>query len=289
MEALALPTPTPLRQASDADATDEHLVDMWLHGRAPLTIRAYRREVRRLFAFVEKPLRLVTLADLQAFQNTIVGKPATRARTLASVKSLFSFAARLGAIRFNVAAAIRSPQGRDGLADRILAEGDVAKMLALSTGRNHALIRLAYAGAFRVSELVSLRWSDLAGAKDGTLFVTVLGKGNKTRTVRVTQDTAKIVNALREDAPPNAYVFPGRRGGLTTVQAWRIVRASALRAGIPKPVSPHWMRHAHASHALDRGVKVTVVRDTLGHSSIAITDRYAHARPDESSGLALPI
>jgi integrase/recombinase XerD len=64
---------------------------------------------------------------------------------------------------------------------------------------------------------------------------------------------------------------------------------AAQRAGIGKAVSPHFLRHAHASHALERGVKVTVIRDTLGHSSIAITGRYVHARPDESSGLALAV
>jgi integrase/recombinase XerD len=81
------------------------------------------------------------------------------------------------------------------------------------------------------------------------------------------------------------------RGGspLDASQAWRIVRAAAKAAGIDRIVSPHWLRHAHASHALDRGAKVTVVRDTLGHSSIAVTDRYAHARPGESSGLSLAV
>lgn len=284
-----VPIARPIAMPTDADSTDVQLLALWLHGRAPGTIKAYRLESARLFAFTNKPLAYITLGDLQAFVDSLTGKPATRARTIAATKSLFSFASRLNAIPFNVAAALRAPAGRDGLADRILTEADVAKMLALCEGRDHALIRLAYAGGFRVSEIVNLKWKDFADASDGTLYATTLGKGSKTRTVRIPVATANILREMRHDAPLDAYVFPGRHGGIHPAHAWRIVRKVAIRAAIEKPVSPHFLRHAHASHALDRGVKVTVVRDTLGHSSIAITDRYAHARPDESSGLSLPV
>jgi integrase/recombinase XerD len=162
-------------------------------------------------------------------------------------------------------------------------------MLALSDGRDHALVRLAYAGGFRVSELTGIRWSDLADASDGSMYVVVVGKGAKSRTVRVSAATAKVVRALRSDARANAYVFAGRRDRLDPSQAWRIVRAAARRAGLEKAVSPHFLRHSHASHALDRGARITLVRDTLGHASLSTTDRYAHARPQESSGLVLPV
>jgi integrase len=76
---------------------------------------------------------------------------------------------------------------------------------------------------------------------------------------------------------------------LSSIQAWRIVKAAAKRAGIEKDVSPHFLRHSHASHAIEKGCKVTTLRDTLGHSSIAVTDRYAHARPGESSGDVLAV
>ena len=64
---------------------------------------------------------------------------------------------------------------------------------------------------------------------------------------------------------------------------WRIVRKAAKRAGIEKAVSCHWLRHAHASHALDRGAPIHLVQATLGHSSIQTTGRYLHARPTDSS------
>jgi site-specific recombinase XerD len=275
----------------DSEAPDERIVAMWLHGRSAHTKRAYARAIASFAAFTRrKALRHVTLSDLQAFADSLDGKPASIAQTLNAVKSLLSFAARIGAVPFNVGAALRTPKGRGALADRILSEAEVQRMLALSEGRDHALVRLAYAGGLRVSELVSLRWRDVADVEDGTMFVTVFGKGEKPRTVRVSRATGDVLRALRGDADRDAFIFPGRKGALDASQAWRIIRDVAKRAKVRKGhVSPHFLRHAHASHAIDRGVKITTVRDTLGHSSIAVTDRYSHARPGDSSGLALAV
>jgi len=80
----------------------------------------------------------------------------------------------------------------------------------------------------------------------------------------------------------------GRNGQLDRSAVNRIVRRAGRLIDLPH-LSPHWLRHAHASHALDRGATVAVVRETLGHSSIAVTSRYLHAKPGESSGLYLGI
>ena len=96
--------------------------------------------------------------------------------------------------------------------------------------------------------------------------------------------------SLRGDAKDNAPVFRSRKGGhLDESQVWRIVRKAAERADIDKDVSCHWLRHAHASHALGRGAPIHLVQATLGHSSISTTGRYLHARPTESSGDYLPL
>ena len=78
-------------------------------------------------------------------------------------------------------------------------------------------------------------------------------------------------------------------GHLDASQVWRIVRAAVRRAGLAGNVSPHWLRHSHASHAIDRNAPISLVRDTLGHQSIETTSRYLHAWPGESSSLYLSI
>jgi integrase/recombinase XerD len=81
--------------------------------------------------------------------------------------------------------------------------------------------------------------------------------------------------------------FIGSR--LNPKQVFRIVRAAALRVGIDQDVSPHWLRHCHGSHAAERGVPLPLIARTLGHKSLATTSRYLHARPQDSSGLHLPV
>jgi len=128
-----------------------------------------------------------------------------------------------------------------------------------------------------------LKWSDLQG-RDTAGQITVFGKGGKTRTVLMPQSVWNSLMSLRGDAGNGDPVFRSRKGGhLDESMVWRIVRKAAKRAGIAKEVSCHWLRHAHASHALDRGAPIHLVQQTLGHSSVATTGRYLHARPTDSS------
>ena len=90
---------------------------------------------------------------------------------------------------------------------------------------------------------------------------------------------------LRGDA---SSVFASRKGGHLTERAVNgMVKRAASKAGINEAVSPHWLRHAHGSHAIDRGASLPEVQSTLGHGNIATTSGYLHARPDSSSGLKL--
>jgi integrase/recombinase XerD len=96
--------------------------------------------------------------------------------------------------------------------------------------------------------------------------------------------------AVRGDAGPVDAIFASRKGGghLDPSQVRRIVYMAARKAGLEQKVSPHWMRHAHASHALDRSAPIHLVQATLGHASVSTTGRYLHARPTESSSFYLP-
>jgi integrase/recombinase XerD len=280
-------------------ATDQQLVELWLHGRSPHTQRAYRADAQRFLRFVAKPLRAVTLGDLQAFADALGGQASSRARTLGSVKSLLSFGQRLGYLPLNIGGALKLPPRKDTLAERILDEPTVQRMLALEpTRRNQVLLRLLYATGARVAELAGLRWRDVVARADGGQ-VTLFGKGGKTRTVLLPPSVFDQLVALRGTAPLEAPVFPGRRGRPLDVSSIRlIVYAAARRTDLgadlekeqPKRhVSPHWLRHAHATHALERGAPIHLVQATLGHASVATTGRYTHARPTDSSARYLAV
>ena len=83
-------------------------------------------------------------------------------------------------------------------------------------------------------------------------------------------------------------IFANPAGGQLTERAVNyMLKAAAERAGLPGGFSAHWLRHAHASHAIDHGAALPVVQSTLGHGNIAVTSGYLHARPGDSSGLHL--
>ncbi|GAB4341589.1 MAG: tyrosine-type recombinase/integrase [Cyanophyceae cyanobacterium] len=281
--------------ASAAAIADDRLLTLWLHGKSRHTRRYYLRDAERFLAFVRKPLAAVTAMDVQDFLDEL-GRdrlaPSSLGRKVAAIKSLLRFAHGMGAIADNPAAAFKVPSSKDTLAERILSERAVQEMLdGEPNSRNRTLLRLMYGTGLRVSELCGLRWRDLQGRGDGGQM-TVYGKGNKTRVLLVPPAVWREVQQLQtqqQNGPGrgdrNGPVFRSQKGShLDPSQVSRIVRAAARRVGLMEPVSPHWLRHAHASHALDRGAPIHLVQSTLGHSSIATTGRYLHARPQDSSG-----
>ena len=277
----------PIATAAPVQAdSDETLMRLWLHGRGPHTRRAYKADAGTFLAAVGKPLRQITLGDVQDFADTLAGTAAaSRARRLSVAKSLITFGHRLGYLPFNVAAPVRAPKLKETLAERIIPEGDVHRLLALETHpRNHAFMRLLYLAGLRISEACALHWRDLQPRQAGGQ-VTAFGKGGKTRVVLLGADAWRELLALRGDAGVDDAVFRSRSGGaaITPKAGHEIVKAAAARAGLPDALSAHWLRHAHASHALDRGAPIHLVQTTLGHASIATTGRYAHARPNASS------
>ncbi len=267
--------------------SDQHLIELWLHGRSRHTIRAYRANAEKFVATVQKPLQRITLGDIQEYANQLAAsglRTSSVCCVMSAMKSLFAFGHRVGYFTFDVARLLRLPALRNALAERILEEADVLRMIALEAmPRNKAILLTLYAGGFRVAELCSLKWGDLQ-SRDVAGQITVFGKGGKTRTVLMPQSVWAALMSLRMDAGDGDPVFRSRKGGhLDESQVWRIVRRASKRAGIEKAVSCHWMRHAHASHALDRGAPIHLVQATLGHSSVATTGRYLHARPTDSS------
>ncbi len=296
--------------------TEDKLIELWVRlKKSEHTQRAYRHDIEIFRDFVEKPLAEVTLEDALDFCDNLdeleitnkrgETKPLednSKRRILNSVKSLYSFAYTSGIFPANVMAAIKPPSAKSAISQRILPEATVLKMILLeSDPRNHAILHTLYAAGLRVSELCNLRWRHVIRRSDGVQLDIMSGKGDKQRHVLLSESSWTVLSAIREGASDADFVFQSRqevsREGyykgtrLDTSTIFLIVRHAAKQAGVPNwfEVSPHWLRHCHGSHAIDRKAPLTVVRDTLGHSNIAVTNEYAKARPEQSSAHYLPL
>ena len=179
-DAGMVPAATTAIVVSQQADSDQHLIELWLHGRSRHTQRAYRAEAERFLAAVKRPLHRVGLGDLQMYASQLAGSDlqlSSVCRAMSAVKSLFAFGHRLGYLSFDVARPLRLPAMRDALAGRILEEADVLRIIALERKpRDRAILLTLYTGGFRVAELCSLTWGDLQTRND-TGQITVFGKG----------------------------------------------------------------------------------------------------------------
>lgn len=276
--------------------TDGELVASWLAGLGSDRTRANfaTTATRFLEILAGRGLTLRT-AKLEDVRETIAelgrGKAHSSAAQFAQrVKSLLSYAHRLGYLPFNAGAAVRTKGGAVDRAKRIASETEIALLLrAAPTRRDRLMLEVGYAGGIRVSELVALTWADVLPRADGRVQLSVRGKGERLRPVLLPEIVSRSLLAMRGDATASAPVFPSRKGGapLLPRAVNRMIKRAAKKAGINPDISAHWLRHAHASHALSRGATIAEVKDTLGHANVSTTSVYLHASPETSSGLVL--
>mgnify|MGYP003366181752 FL=1 len=272
-------------EKSPSISEDELLVRSWLHNRCASTRKAYEPDAYAFLAFVGKPLRDVTLSDLQGWSDSLNGADASRRRKLSAVKSLLAYGFKLDILPRDAGKAFRVGRARDILHERILTAEDVGRMIdSEADPRKRALLRMLYVLGLRISEACSLTWRSMTRRQQGGI-ANVFGKGSKTRSVVVPAKLWKEIVALRVDKRPDAPVVPGHDGGPLHVRAaHRAVKRAAKRAGLPPAISAHWLRHACASHSMDRGAPAHVVQAQLGHASLATTTRYTHVREGDGAG-----
>ena len=285
---------------TDRIASDPEMIAVWLRNQVSDHTRiSYEHAWNTWQAHSgSRPLGGTTLADLQDFQAALARdrRPGSVNTMMSALRSAFALAHRKGYIRANPCAEINDlPNShRSGtaaaLGRRILTRTETARLLeAARPGRDYALYLTLYHTGCRVSEALALRWADLN--LEGLLpTLTVLhGKGGRGRVIRLSEPLRETLVELRPAAArPEDLVFATRTGRpLARNNVWTSLRRTARRAGIERGISPHWFRHAHASHALDGGAPVQSVKETLGHASLATTSIYVHARNGGDSGLWL--
>ena len=208
-------------------------------------------------------------------------------------KSLLGYAHKVGYTPFNAGAVIKikpdSAHRGATLAKCIVSEVEVSLLIrAAPSKRDRALLEVVYAGGLRISEVLALNWADVLPREQGRVQLSITGKGGKVRQVLLPEIVSRSLLSLRGDAGANDPVFVSRKGGRLNERTVNdMVKRAAKAAGINEAVSPHWLRHAHGSHAIERGASLPEVQATLGHGNISTTSGYLHARPDSSSGLRL--
>ena len=268
----------------------DDIIALWSHGRPEATMYIYRPVIAGFRNFVANiPPQQVTLQHTQQYLDQFKDQlPATRKRKLCSLRSLFQFAYKVGAIERDPTMALLTPHIPDELANRILNRADTLKLVeAAEIQRDRVLCMLLYTAGLRASEACGLKWGDCRqrGRSDGQL--SILGKGQKRRSIRLTPDIWKELLQLRmPGTSAEESVFQSEAGfkrPLSRMHVANIVRAIAKRAGLEQKVTPHWLRHCHATHAADEGCPLTLIQATLGHSNVATTSRYLHVNPQKSS------
>ena len=293
-----------------ATAEQEHLtafLEMMAaeRGAADNTLEAYRRDLDDFTAFLGrsgKSFELAEPADIGAYlrQLSEAGMaPTSRARRLSAVRQLFKFLSAEGAVAEDPALGFAGPKKGQTI-PKILSIAEVDRLIeaarrrtGVTRGRErvralrlYALIEMLYATGLRVTELVTLPRSVLAG--DGRVL-TIKGKGGRERLVPLNQAARAALDAYLnvgragdDDVAPMVatkwlFASRGAEGHLTRQRLGQELKELALEAGLdPERVSPHVLRHAFASHLLDRGADLRSVQQLLGHADISTTQIYTH-------------
>lgn len=260
---------------------------------SPHTLASYRRDLAALTAYTDgrrKGIDRLRRQDLEAFireRMTLGLAPRSVARTIAGVRSFYRFLVTDGRIDENPAEDVRAPRSWPALPlalsfeaiDTLIAQPDTGTPAGL---RDRALIELLYATGLRVSELLSLRPGDL-NLQHG--YLTCLGKGNKERLVPMGGPAVEWVTHYQKDARPvllkgrtSPWLFVNARGGgnLSRVGFWKKLKQYGQRAGLPRDLSPHVLRHSFATHLLERGADLRSIQTLLGHADLSTTQIYTH-------------
>lgn len=281
--------------ASDEDrpVIDRYIDSLWLErGLSANSLESYRRDLSQWSAWLaarQRNVLTVTRADVMEFLGAQreSGKSArSMARQLSCLRGFYRYQLREGRLSDDPVANVDSPvQGRP--LPKSLSESDVEALLAAPDLddslelRDRAMLEMLYAAGLRITELVSLRFVQIALSQG---VVRVTGKGNKERLVPIGEEALHYLQRYLREARPvlladgeSDVVFPSRRGRVMTRQTfWYRIKIYAARAGIQNTISPHTLRHAFATHLINHGADLRVVQLLLGHSDLSTTQIYTH-------------
>jgi len=280
---------------SSVSPLDAYLTHLTVERRlAANSIESYARDLQALAEYTagrKASIEALSLADLESFVRDMMAggrSPRSVARSIACYRGFYRFLVIEGRIKSSPADDLRPPRAWKVL-PRYLAVDEVDRLIAQPSVetprglRDRALIELLYATGMRVSELVSLRPSDINLEAS---YLTCTGKGGKQRIVPIGEEAADWVRKyVRQSRPAllgkrsSPRLFVNARGGgpgLTRVGFWKILKGYARQAGLSRTLSPHMLRHSFATHLLERGADLRAIQMMLGHADLSTTQIYTH-------------
>ncbi len=257
------------------------------------TVEAYIRDLKQMAEYLENEFSIqpqqAEERHIEAFLAHLYDKgvkKTTQARILSGIKSFFYYLLINDRIENLPTEFIDPPKTGRKLPD-VLSVAEIESIINTFDSdkrfgiRNKAMVETLYSCGLRVSELITLRLSDLF-FNDG--FIRVIGKGDKQRLIPISETARHRIEeylllrqTMQTDARDTDIVFLNNKGrGLTRVMIFHIIRKAALAAGITKTISPHTFRHSFATHLLEGGASIRQVQEMLGHESILTTEIYTH-------------
>jgi len=278
--------------SEDAVELDTFIDHLWLEdGLSKNTLESYRQDLTIFAIWVlaqGKQLLTVDQSDIQQYLAVRFpqSKPRSIGRLIASLRRFYRYCLRENKISVDPTLQIESPKLPRSLPkslneDEVLALLNAPNLNEPAGLRDRAMLELLYACGLRVSELVSIKTTEVS-VSDAVVRVT--GKGSKTRLVPMGEEAADWLSRYLREARPEILqkrlsdaLFVTNRGEAMTRQAfWYLIKRYALLAGIAKHMSPHVLRHAFATHLLNHGADLRVVQMLLGHSDISTTQIYTY-------------
>ena len=259
------------------------------------SVWAYLRDIDKLTCFLQAEHELkspadITLKELQRFINWIASlgmTAASQSRIISGIKSFYKYCLLENICTTDPTTLLEAPKLKRALPDVLSFEEieNIIHQIDRSTPegeRNKAILETMYSCGLRVSEVVSLKISQLYLDVG---FIRVLGKGDKERLVPIGSSAIKQINFYKNHVRIHIQVqkgnedilFLNKRGAkLSRVMIFYIIKEMAMKAGIKKTVSPHTFRHSFATHLVEGGADLRAVQEMLGHASITTTEIYTH-------------
>lgn len=272
---------------------EQYLDALWMEkGLSDNTLAAYRRDLSDFVNWAQRnqgDLLTISAVEIQSYLAERMEKglkSRSAARVMSCLRGFYRYQLRENRIKEDPTILVENPRLGKPL-PKSLTEEEVERLLAAPNiddelgFRDRTMLELLYACGLRVSELVGLTVSEVS-LNQGV--VRIVGKGGKERLVPMGEEALDwlqryltLVRPFLLCAGPIDVVFPSRRGRPMTRQTfWHRIKAYAKQAQINKPLSPHTLRHAFATHLLNNGADLRVVQLLLGHSDLSTTQIYTH-------------